>query len=72
MTCEHFKFWFILKEMAELAGPYGTMLQKPWDPGPGAKPGLCREIQPSFSTAGNCAPMQTIKTFKNIAMELTV
>ena len=42
--------------MAEPAGPFGTMPQKPRHPRKGAKQD--RVIQ---STTGNCAPMQVIK-----------
>ena len=34
-TCKHFKSWLILKDMAELAVPFGTISQWPWHPSKG-------------------------------------
>ena len=55
-TCLHFNPWRILKEMTELAGPFGAMPQEPWHHGKSAN-----QIVLSNSTEGKCAPMPVIK-----------
>ena len=49
-----------MKEISELAGPFGTMPQEPWHPGNDAK--LDHIIQ---SAAGKCTAMQVVKQPKH-------
>ena len=55
-TCWHLNPWHILKEMTELAGPFGTTPQKPWHPGKGVN-----MIALSNPTVGKCTTMEIIK-----------
>ena len=55
-TWSHFNPWCILKETTKLAGPFGTMPQKPWHSRKGAKPNRVIQLN-----CGKCTPTQVIK-----------
>ena len=55
-TCWYFNPWHILKVRTELAGPFGTIPQKPWHLGNSTK--LDRVIQ------FNCGKVQTYASYK--------
>ena len=55
-TCWHLNPWYILKETTKLAGPFGTMPQKPWHPGKGAKPDCTMQL--------NCGEVCTHANYK--------
>ena len=52
----HFNPWCILKETTKLAGPFGTMPQKPWHSRKSTKPDRVIQLN-----CGKCAPTQAIK-----------